>query len=180
MELFGNCSLNKFIKKQPLSRVKEDSARIVFKQIIKGIKALHDKDFCHRDLKVTNMLIDSNNLKIKIIDFGFACLNQDKLRMYCGTRSYMPPELMKRVPYDGKQMDIWALGVTLFKLLTGEYPFGDDADKNLENNIINGIYKVPFYVSASAKDLLDRMFRINSDSRINIGQVSFLKDSDLI
>lgn len=173
MELFGTSSINKFIKRQPLSKVPEEQAKFVFKQIARGIKCLHDKGFCHRDLKVTNMLIDQTNLKIKIIDFGFACLNQDKLRMYCGTKSYMPPELVRRIPYDGKAMDIWALGVVLFKLLTGDYPFGADGDKHLESNIVNAHYKVPFFVSVKAKDLLDKMLQPISAERCSITRVSF-------
>jgi MAP/microtubule affinity-regulating kinase len=160
MELFGTSSINKFIKRQPLSKVPEEQAKIIFKQIANGIKALHDKGYCHRDLKVTNMLIDQATLKIKVIDFGFACENQDKLRMYCGTKSYMPPELVRRIPYD------------LFKLLTGDYPFGADGDKNLESNIVNAHYKVPFFVSVKAKDLIDKMLQPISPERCSITRVS--------
>jgi MAP/microtubule affinity-regulating kinase len=172
MELFGTSSINKFIKRQPLSKVPEEQAKIIFKQIVDGIKALHNRGFCHRDLKVTNMLIDQSTLKVRIIDFGFACLSQEKLRMYCGTKSYMPPELVRRIPYDGQAMDIWALGVVLFKLLTGDYPFGADGDKNLESNIVNAYYKVPFFVSVKAKDLLDKMFKVISPERSSINRVS--------
>lgn len=84
---------------------------------------MHNRGFCHRDLKVTNMLINSEGV-VKIIDFGFACEAKGKLNMYCGTRSYMPPELVNKFQYYGKPMDIWACGVVLYKLLVGDYPFG--------------------------------------------------------
>ena len=61
---------------------------------------------------------------MKIIDFGFAAPASKPLKMYCGTRSYMPPEIIDKMTYFGKQCDIWSLGVVLFKLVTGEYPFG--------------------------------------------------------
>lgn len=94
--------------------------------------------------------------------------------MYCGTKSYMPPELVRRIPYDGQAMDIWALGVVLFKLLTGEYPFGADGDKSLESNIVHADFKVPFYVSANAKDLLNKIFKVLSSERCSINKVSLL------
>ena len=88
-----------------------------------GVREIHNKGYCHRDLKVTNMLIDQNS-QVKIIDFGFACKADKMLNMYCGTRSYMPPELVNKFQYYGKPMDMWSLGVVLFKLLVGDYPFG--------------------------------------------------------
>lgn len=44
--------------------------------------------------------------------------------MYCGTPSYMSPEIVMKLLYDGKSVDIWSLGVVLFKLFTGTYAFG--------------------------------------------------------
>jgi serine/threonine protein kinase len=176
MELFGTMSINKFIKKQALNKVSEEQSKLIFKQILQGIKALHARDFCHRDLKVTNMLIDHSTLRVKIIDFGFACINQDKLKMYCGTKSYMPPELVRRYPYDGKGMDIWGLGVVLFKLLTGDYPFGADGDKHLDSNIANCYYKAPFFLTERAKDLLSKMLRPDSNERWPVSKVFFLID----
>lgn len=72
---------------------------------------------------MTNILINREGF-VKIIDFGFACPSLDKLRMYCGTPSYMAPEMVLKKPYYGQPMDIWALAVVLYKLLTGEYAFG--------------------------------------------------------
>lgn len=101
----------------------EEEGREIFSQIINGVRQIHELGYCHRDLKVTNMLINSDGV-VKIIDFGFACEAKGKLNMYCGTRSYMPPELVNKFQYYGKPMDMWALGVVLYKLLVGDYPFG--------------------------------------------------------
>ena len=62
---------------------------------------------------------------IKVIDFGFAafCSNTQKLKIFCGTPSYMAPELVRKHEYDGRQVDMWALGVLLYALLTGTFPF---------------------------------------------------------
>ena len=72
---------------------------------------------------MTNILIDEDE-KVKIIDFGFAARTTQRLDLYCGTPSYMSPEIVQKFKYLGKPVDIWALGVVLFKLLTGLYAFG--------------------------------------------------------
>ena len=72
---------------------------------------------------MTNILINEEE-KVKIIDFGFAAKTDDRLDLYCGTPSYMSPEIVQKFKYLGKPVDIWALGVVLFKLLTGLYAFG--------------------------------------------------------
>ncbi len=95
----------------------------MFYPILSAIKYLHAKNICHRDLKLTNILVDRDH-KVKIIDFGFADNTGRALHAYCGTPSYMAPEIIHKREYRGKEVDIWALGVILFKLLTGEYAFG--------------------------------------------------------
>lgn len=72
---------------------------------------------------MTNILINSKG-EVKIIDFGFAIEADQKLRMYCGTPSYMPPEMVNKRAYYGMPLDVWSLAVVLYKLLTGSYPFG--------------------------------------------------------
>lgn len=117
-------TLNRYSKSNRLGRLQEDEARVLFKQALDGIKYIHDKEICHRDLKVTNMLIDVDKYEVKIIDFGFAVPTDRNLKMYCGTRSYMPPEIINKQVYRGKPCDIWSMGVVLYKLLVGDYPFG--------------------------------------------------------
>ena len=72
---------------------------------------------------MTNILIDTKGL-IKIVDFGFASETLTLQKMYCGTPSYISPEILQKKLYDGKAADIWSLGVVLFKMLTGLYAFG--------------------------------------------------------
>ena len=78
----------------------------------------------HRDIKLENVMIDSNN-NVKIIDFGFSITipKDKKLSIFCGTPSYMAPEIIKRAPYSGYAADIWALGILLYTLLCGKFPF---------------------------------------------------------
>jgi serine/threonine protein kinase len=69
-----------------------------------------------------NVLFDDHK-NVKLIDFGFSVYAKDKkLKMFCGTPSYMAPEIVKRVEYS-KPVDVWSLGVVLFACLNGCFPF---------------------------------------------------------
>lgn len=123
MQLCGVLTLNVFCRQFSDKRLNEEQAYALFSQILKGVKYIHDHNIAHRDLKLTNILIDED-YAVKIIDFGFACEANELHRMYCGTPSYMAPEIVEKKYYLPKPTDIWSLGVVLFKLLSGEYAFG--------------------------------------------------------
>jgi MAP/microtubule affinity-regulating kinase len=122
-ELCGHNNLSRYLKKSALGRLSDSEACYIFKKVCVGVQYLHNQHLCHRDLKLTNILID-RKYRVKIVDFGFAVETQKIHSMYCGTPSYMAPEIVNKLHYRGKPVDIWALGVVLYKLLTGEYPFG--------------------------------------------------------
>lgn len=63
---------------------------------------------------------------VKLIDFGFSVVTQHSrqmLKVFCGTPSYMAPEITRKRDYEGQPVDIWALGVLLFVMLAGQFPF---------------------------------------------------------
>lgn len=74
---------------------------------------------------------------IKLIDFGFTafCKDGEMLKIFCGTPSYMAPELTRKREYDGRQVDMWALGVLLYALLSGVFPFKGANESELYNKI---------------------------------------------
>ncbi len=95
----------------------------------------------HRDIKLENILLDSDN-QMKLIDFGLSAfyLPGKKLRVHCGSPSYAAPEIVARKQYDGPPTDVWSLGVVLFACLAGFLPFhssGGDK-KELCNKIMEG------------------------------------------
>jgi 5'-AMP-activated protein kinase catalytic alpha subunit len=78
----------------------------------------------HRDIKLENILLDSNRA-MKLIDFGLAAFYAPgkKLRVHCGSPSYAAPEIVARKQYEGPPVDVWSLGVVLFAMLAGFLPF---------------------------------------------------------
>lgn len=116
--------LNDYAKNFHLQKITEYDAKKIFNQVLEAVAYLHDINIIHRDLKMQNILINEK-YNVKLIDFGFAHFydKKKKLSVYCGTPSYMAPELACRIPYDGKATDVWSLGVLLYIMLTGEFPF---------------------------------------------------------
>jgi calcium-dependent protein kinase len=88
---------------------------------------MHKKQICHRDLKPDNILYCRKTKKLKIIDFGICkkmTVRQEKSEMLTptGTLTYKAPEMFYGGGYDEK-VDLWALGVILYELVTGKNPF---------------------------------------------------------
>lgn len=90
----------------------------------------HNQNICHRDIKLENVLVDEKD-NVKLIDFGFSlkCNNKTRLVSFCGTPPYMSPELSAKNPYNGQSSDVWALGVALYLMTTGKFPFKANNEK---------------------------------------------------
>merc|ERR550539_577300 len=117
-----NCYLNELGK--PLG---EASARKFMKQIHSAVTYLHSNGVVHRDLKVENLLLDESRTFIKIADLGLANFIRrpsDVLSSRCGTLVNMAPEMFTDAY--SFEVDIWAMGVILFAMLSLDYPFLDD------------------------------------------------------
>lgn len=69
------------------------------------------------------MIDEANNNRVVLIDFGFSTSSDRKLKIFCGTPSYMCPEIVKRSWYSGVKADMWALGVIFYRMVTGNFPF---------------------------------------------------------
>lgn len=98
---------------------------------------LHSRNVAHRDIKLENILIDHSTHNIKIIDFGFSIFSpKDRLlNVFCGTPSYMAPEIVQKKEYSGSSVDIWACGIVLYVMLVGTFPFKAAEEKALFNKI---------------------------------------------
>jgi len=154
-----------------------------FQQILKGLRPLYDLNIMHRDLKLSNVLL--NDGVVKISDFGFAKQmgNFSQLNsVKCGTITTMAPEILfgekSQVTFN-KKSDIWSLGVMLHELVYGIHPF----DMNL-NDIANGkrvkidnVYPLAedFIRNALNYDLSERM----SWEEVFIHPINFIDDDEV-
>lgn len=128
MEYISGIPLSTYLKGQPNSKIAERDARRIFQPLVDSVRYLHSMKVSHRDIKLENILLDGR-LSPKLIDFGFATCILDKVKIFCGTPSYMAPEIVLKTEYRGEPADVWAMGVLLYVMLTGIFPFKGQTDK---------------------------------------------------
>jgi len=136
MPCYEGESLATRIERGPL---KLDEALEIAIQVASGLSKAHEKGIVHRDIKPGNIFMTSDGVA-KIVDFGLAKLSgRSKLTrtgMAPGTVSYMSPEQLKGGDVDHRT-DIWALGVVLYEMVTGETPFRGDYEQAVSYLIMN-------------------------------------------
>jgi serine/threonine protein kinase len=159
-----------FMKKR--GKLSEPTAKIIFKQIIKGLQFIHKKRIVHRDIKLDNILIDLTNT-VKICDFGVSRILQPKDIMYehCGTPAYIAPEIFKDEGYEGFSCDVWSAGVTLYYMLAGMQPFKADKIEELKEIIIKGEFEPIENLSNEASDLINKMLEVDPEKRITVDEI---------
>ena len=150
LEYAKNRDLEQYIR-FPKTGFGENLSKIIFYRIAKSIEAIHEKETCHRDIKLDNILLD-DDYHPKLSDFGLATHNSDDLTDYTGTPGYMAPEITEGGKYDGFKVDIFSLGVTLFRLTLGISPFTDAQGENSIYNLIKKKYNDLYWKFISIKE----------------------------
>ena len=127
------------------------------------LQYLHQRNVTHRDIKLENIIIDTHKGNIKLIDFGFCCCNSAdvKLKVFCGTPSYMCPEIVQKKEYFGPQTDIWAAGILFYAMLCGAFPFRGCNDKELYKKISRGQFEFPDHVNRDVVSFINKMLVVN-------------------
>ena len=157
--------------------IEQDSKKI-FKQIYDAVCYIHSQNIIHRDLKPNNILfLDKERTHIVVIDFGisgFANGNQRE-KIKAGTTSFLPPEMASGEEYSSnRKLDIWALGVILYRMIEGIYPFEGKNTKEIVMNILKGKLefnkkiKMSYPLRTLIEGLLEKnhRFRIDDDSEL--------------
>ncbi|KPP65965.1 hypothetical protein Z043_115578 [Scleropages formosus] len=102
----------------------EDEARKVMLQVLEALRTCQDRGVVHRDLKPDNLLIQTNTLQVKLIDFGCATYLKDTpYNDFEGTEIYFPPEWFLQKQYLAGPATVWSFGVTLYTVLHSHLPF---------------------------------------------------------
>lgn len=153
-------------------KLKEETARKYFQQLISAVDFCHSRGVSHRDLKPENLLLDEDG-NLKISDFGLSALpehlrNDGLLHTQCGTPAYVAPEVLRRKGYDGAKADIWSCGVILYVLLAGFLPFQDENVMKMYTKIFKAEFDCPPWISYGAKRLISRLLVADPEKRITI------------
>ena len=187
MELVTGVSLYNYLKTKTDKKLEESDAKDIYYQIVKGMNYLHTNNIIHRDLKLENIILDDKK-RIKIIDFGFGTIttNDDYSNFFCGTPSYMPPEIVGKKDYIGminkiyiyiniillgSYADIWTLGILLYYLICGFFPFRGLNEKDLYKKILKGQFTMPDTISTNASKLLKLVLKTDPKVRPSCEEV---------
>jgi len=198
-----------------VGRVPEERAKVLLAGVVSGVLHMHSRGLAHRDLKLENLLLtEAGGSHVKIIDYdnahfdppaaapqgclgpalepglgrGRAPLSLTCSRV-CGTSSYAAPEVIsasRERRYDGKQADVWSLGVCLFALVLGIFPLEEASDKDprfealkraqLEKRSssvesILCLYRREDKLSPALTALLDGMLLVDPSTRLTMADV---------
>uniref|UniRef100_A0A665VPE7 Protein kinase C n=1 Tax=Echeneis naucrates TaxID=173247 RepID=A0A665VPE7_ECHNA len=155
-------------------------------EIICGLQFLHGKGIIYRDLKLDNVLLDSEG-HIKIADFGMCKENMMGQEMrtstFCGTPDYIAPEILLGQKYNSS-VDWWSFGVLLYEMLIGQSPFHGRDEEELFQSIRtdNPIY--PRWLTKDSRDILVKLFVREPEERLgmkgDIRQHGFFSSTDWI
>lgn len=173
LELAGGGELFDYIVAR--GRLREKEARKFFRQIISGVEYCHSSLVIHRDLKPENLLLDVDG-NIKINDFGFSniMIPGERFSTFCGSVSYVAPEIIKNIKYVGPEIDIWSIGVILYTLVCGRLPWPETSDGSPAiTNIIEGDYDiVPLNgLSEGCRDLIAKILVPAPSDRATLSEI---------
>lgn len=158
--------------------LRDATASAYTRQILLGLKYLHDRNVVHRDIKCANILVDTNGT-VKLADFGLAKSTKLNDVQSCkGTAFWMAPEVIKGSGY-GLAADIWSLGCTVLEMLTSQLPYYPLECMQAVYRIGKSIPPdVPDSLSKDARDFILQCLQVNPSSRPTAAQLldhSFVK-----
>lgn len=107
---------------------------------------------------------------LQVGDFGFSTVSRrdETLSTLCGSPPYAAPELFRDERYMGVYVDIWALGVLLFFMVSGTMPFRADTVAKLKRCILDGAYSVPSWVPEPCQRLIHAILQSQASERCNL------------
>uniref|UniRef100_A0AAR5P7Q3 Protein kinase domain-containing protein n=1 Tax=Dendroctonus ponderosae TaxID=77166 RepID=A0AAR5P7Q3_DENPD len=185
-ELASGGDLCSFVKEQRGGRLEERPTRIYARQFVSALAHMHQLGVVHRDLKMENVMLNSAQTQIKIVDFGLSNFYspEEPLKTHCGSPEYAAPELFITGMKYGSEVDLWSLGIILYGMVVGHLPFvsnrneqlsSQDRRKRLVSQISKGLRsshrKDLSIFSPDFRNMISRMLIPDVTKRISIKDV---------
>lgn len=168
-------NLQKYVIQE--KQLAEKTALKIFYHIVRVVDDIHKKNIVHRDLKLGNMILNRVTKKVTLTNFCFGhhLLNDgDLLNDQRGSPAYISPDVLSGNPYEGKPSDIWSLGVVLYTMVYGQFPFYDPDPRSLLLKIKNGFrntFPDNVKVSPATRKLISKILTQNPKTRLTSSQV---------
>lgn len=153
LEYVNGGELFSYLRKE--GRLPNEHAMFYSGEIVLAFQYLQSIHIVYRDLKPENLLIDTDG-HMKITDFGFAKVVEDRTWTLCGTPEYLAPEIIQSKGH-GKPVDWWALGILIFEMLAGYPPFYDENPFGIYQKVLAGKIEFPRHFDVKVKDLIKRL-----------------------
>uniref|UniRef100_G3NW62 Serine/threonine-protein kinase PLK3 n=1 Tax=Gasterosteus aculeatus aculeatus TaxID=481459 RepID=G3NW62_GASAC len=158
----------------------EPEVRYYLRQIVSGLKYLHEQEILHRDLKLGRELISAlfilssfESMELKVGDFGLAAKLEpagNRRKTICGTPNYLSPEVLNKQGH-GCESDIWALGCVMYTMLLGRPPFETTNLKETYRCIREARYSLPSSLSPPSKQLITSLLAKVPEDRPNLDHI---------
>eukprot|EP00931_Biecheleriopsis_adriatica_P039178 TRINITY_DN22416_c0_g1_i2.p1 TRINITY_DN22416_c0_g1~~TRINITY_DN22416_c0_g1_i2.p1 ORF type:complete len:702 (+),score=160.23 TRINITY_DN22416_c0_g1_i2:85-2190(+) len=177
LELVGGGDLYTVLTNREPPRLQEREAAFVLAQLAEGLSFLHSQGIIHRDMKLENVLVAGERRErplvlytVKITDFGLSKVvgaGFSEARSTVGTRPYTAPEVLREDSHDFSS-DLWCLGVLLFVLLAGHFPFSKIPTQQDELQAIVGKLKT----SDDGKSVVLGLLQLEPRQRVDLTSLS--------
>ncbi|XP_053673156.1 tribbles homolog 2-like [Anopheles nili] len=160
-------------------RLREPEARRLCRQMCEVVKSCHEQGIVLRDLKLRKFVFaDRGRTQLKLESLEDAVVlddpAEDLLQDKRGCPAYVSPEILRaNTTYSGKAADMWSLGVILYTMLVGRYPFNDSEHASLFAKISRGQFTVPECLSSKARCIIRALLRRDPEERIASEDVLF-------
>lgn len=116
----------------------------------------------------------SSDGHVKVCDFGFSTTAsyRDRLDTFCGSPPYAAPELFQDESYVGFPVDVWASGVILYFMVTGNMPFHADTVGKMKTCIVSGTYRMPDFLSAECQSVIVSILQCDPNRRVTMKRIA--------
>lgn len=171
----GYGDLHSYVRER--KRLRQPEARVLAHQVVDAVRHCHERGVVLRDLKLRKFVFtDRERTELRLDGLDDAIVLEDgdasdTLTDKHGCPAYVSPEILSaKHGYSGRRADLWSLGVMIYTMLVGRYPFHDREPLVLFDKICRGYYKIPDSVPARAKCLVRNLLRHDPKERLSAAE----------